>query len=140
MSETKQPELSEEQYRIIYNTLIQATPIGMSFETKLEKLAWYERGEIIQTIKSHFGWKDRRKRESGDPAQGTLVTTGNGNPDPAPNTPDSAPNRADSSREPLPDVEFTPLNEADKEQDQSTPPVEVHRKRGRAVNREDGTQ
>ena len=65
----QQPELSEGQYRIIYNALIAATPIGMSFETKLEKLAWYERSEIITTIKAHFGWKDRRKRESGDPAQ-----------------------------------------------------------------------
>jgi hypothetical protein len=103
----KQPELSESQWRELYNMLEEATPIGMAFESDKDELAWYRRSSMIMAIKNCFGFRARNKKQEGDPAQGSLAA-GNGNPDPS---------DTDTHTRP----------------DDTGAPVETTRKRGKAV-------
>jgi hypothetical protein len=58
------PRLTETQWRTVFDTLEAATPIGATFETDKDELAWYRRSEVIQSIKSCFGWRSRTKHKA----------------------------------------------------------------------------
>lgn len=62
-----QPNFTEAQWRIIYDTMEAATPLDAKPESRKDRLAWYERSEIIQSIKSHFGWRSRTTKKAEKP-------------------------------------------------------------------------